>query len=68
MFLGIPLEEDTLNHIAQFRSQWEDMPGIRWIPDKQLHITVYFLGNVPAERLPNLIEFLPRSIEQVRVI
>ena len=56
MFLGIPIPLDIGSHITHFRRQFTPSSQIRWVPDAQLHITVYFLGNVPEERIPNLIE------------
>ncbi len=36
----------------------QEIPGIRWTPLQNLHLTTYFIGAVPAEVLPNLIALI----------
>lgn len=35
-----------------------EIPGIRWTPLQNLHLTTYFIGTVPAEVLPNLMALI----------
>ena len=30
------------------------LPGVKWVPGENFHITLRFLGNIPDERLPEL--------------
>lgn len=54
LFLGIPLPKESLQCIATFREAMPAHPYIRWVEERHLHITVFFMGKVPAEMLDNL--------------
>ena len=58
LFLGIPIPEEERHAIQTFANYHRHLKGIRWIPKQNLHITTYFLGDVPVEQLGNLMELL----------
>jgi 2'-5' RNA ligase len=62
-FVAFDLSEDLRRQldvqIARLRSRLQ--PGaIRWVPSENIHLTLKFLGEVPAERLPGIQEMLRR--------
>jgi 2'-5' RNA ligase len=64
LFIGIPAPESIFSPIQSLRKAWAETPGIRWVPEENLHITVFFFGNVSAELIPNLIEMVRVSLRE----
>ncbi len=61
LFIAIPLPADVRQEIGrlQARLRRETPPGtVRWSPKDQFHITLKFLGDVPAEQLAALQQAL----------
>ncbi len=58
LFLGIPAPAGIFTPLRALQEKLADAPGIRWIADENLHITVFFFGNVAEELIPNLIEMI----------
>ena len=44
LFVAIDLPEEVKRELARFRR--EEMPGARWVPLDQLHLTLRFIGEV----------------------
>ena len=55
LFLAIPLSEEIKNELDKYKNETV-LESIRWIPSKNLHITLYFLGDVKEEEIPELID------------
>jgi len=52
LFLAINLPEETKREIAAATTALrESAPELTWVRDSQLHLTIKFLGEQPAERL-----------------
>ncbi|WP_181306366.1 RNA 2',3'-cyclic phosphodiesterase [Rufibacter sp. XAAS-G3-1] len=47
LFVAARLPEEVIAYLGQARQAYED-PSIRAVPEQNLHLTLYFLGNVPA--------------------
>lgn len=58
LFLGLWPEPATMPALAAHAGAWSWTPGARRTPPERLHITLHFLGNVAAARLPQLREAL----------
>jgi 2'-5' RNA ligase len=52
LFLAIDLPEETKEQLRQLRV---DIPGARWVPSNQLHLTLAFLGDVEMESMKRLM-------------
>ncbi len=50
-FLSIPLPEELLLKIEEWKSTFPSNGLIRWVREEKLHITVLFLGNIENEKL-----------------
>lgn len=64
MFVAIELPEYVKQHIAATIAQLKrqaNTPGARWVAAESLHVTLKFLGDVPASR----IETIQSSLESV---
>lgn len=58
LFLGVELPDEWRQPLASFIEAHQEIPGIRWTPLQNLHLTTYFIGTVPAEVLPNLMALI----------
>lgn len=56
LFIALPLPEPI--QIVLSRLAAESLPGARWTPQHQLHVTMRFLGDVDDARLPAIVERL----------
>ncbi|MFH1375649.1 MAG: RNA 2',3'-cyclic phosphodiesterase [Patescibacteria group bacterium] len=66
IFLAIPLLRDYLQKIAEYQ-QGVDLRGCgRWVPPRNLHVTVFFLGEVAEQRLPELKDKLQKVTSQLK--
>lgn len=53
--------DDAVRHaLAQSLAHWSWPVGVATVKPERLHATLHFLGNVPAERIPQLDQALAR--------
>ena len=60
-FIALPIPESVKDQIERVQAELRRiLPGksVRWTKREQFHLTLRFLGNVPAERLPELTDAL----------
>jgi 2'-5' RNA ligase len=55
LFIAIELPEEVREELCRLRIQ---IPGARWVPESQIHLTLAFLGDVETERVAGLTERL----------
>ncbi len=55
LFLAVELPDETKEQLCKLRT---DIPGARWVPANQLHLTLAFLGDVDVESMKRLVEKL----------
>ena len=48
------LREDALRRVSPLHEQLG--PGVRWVPEQNLHLTLKFLGEVDPDRIPRLLQ------------
>ena len=58
LFLALWPDAPTRAALARCRDAWVWDAGARPEPDERLHLTLHFLGAVPQQRLPELVEGL----------
>ena len=59
LFIGIPAGREIKPILFDIQSYMEHKPGkIRWVPPKNIHMTLFFLGNVCLDDIPKLTEAL----------
>ena len=52
-FLAIPLPEDLQNYLAEFVRPFRGRPDrVNWVPEKNLHLTLHFLGPTDTDKIP----------------
>jgi 2'-5' RNA ligase len=60
-FIAVPLPDSLLRQLASLQRRLEEqMPrrGVRWVRREGIHLTLKFLGDTPAEKLPSIKEAL----------
>jgi 2'-5' RNA ligase len=75
LFLSIPIERHFADVFMRYADTESDLTYLRWTPARKLHITLLFVGPVPAERVPTVVDTVravvarhaPFSLELARV-
>ena len=63
LFIGIPAGREIKPILSDIQSSLELNSGqIRWVPPKNIHITLSFIGNVSLEGIPNLTKALEDAL------
>jgi 2'-5' RNA ligase len=57
VFIAINLLEDVKKSLVSYEANWPDLP-IRWTKKENLHITLFFLGYVNDEELPEICQIV----------
>ncbi|GAA4298696.1 RNA 2',3'-cyclic phosphodiesterase [Nibribacter koreensis] len=57
LFVAVPLPQTLKDYLVKTRQAY-DVPGIRAVPEQNLHLTLFFLGNEPAAQLDVILEQL----------
>jgi 2'-5' RNA ligase len=57
LFIAVPLPEKLKVALREFQPYFPGN-GIRFIPEENLHLTLHFTGDTPAEKLPELLHKL----------
>lgn len=67
-FIAIELPLVVLQSLAKLREHLIQYtsPGVKWVDPKGIHLTIKFLGAVPANRLALIQEALAKVVEGVR--
>lgn len=63
LFLALWPDEGTRAAIAAWQDAWHWPPAARLVARERLHLTLHFIGNVAAERLPELASGLQVGFE-----
>jgi len=68
LFIAIDLDQAARTAIAVEQARLKkaigDRSSLRWVHDEQMHLTLVFLGEVPENRAPRLIDTIERPIDQ----
>lgn len=54
LFIAAPLTTETISRFAEWKKQAGYHPLLRYLPDINLHITLCFMGDTPADLLPQI--------------
>ena len=64
LFIGIRFhaDESFRDFYSGIQDELQGIRGIRWVPEKNLHFTLKFLGDTEEKRVPLLNEALQKSV------
>ena len=64
VFIGIPIGHKIKSILPFIKSVFNCNPRlIKWIPSENIHLTLFFLGNVSNKDFPDLIQSVEKKIE-----
>lgn len=64
VFLGAALNQHYIEACEQVKQQNANVPGIRWVPQQNLHITTLFIGDVAEAEIENLCVNINTILQQ----
>jgi 2'-5' RNA ligase len=67
LFLALWPDEPERAALAEWRNAWRWPSRAAPVPDAKLHLTLHFLGNVPGERVPELMHGFDLSFSAFRL-
>jgi RNA 2',3'-cyclic 3'-phosphodiesterase len=61
LFVALEIPEAVRENLAAIRNDFSSVDSqVRWVPPQNFHVTLKFIGSVPPEKLPPIIEALRR--------
>lgn len=60
LFVALEISEEVRENLAAIRKKLSFGTEVRWVPPQNFHVTLEFIGNVLAEKVPQIIEALQR--------
>jgi RNA 2',3'-cyclic 3'-phosphodiesterase len=66
LFIAVELNNNIwsqLEYVVKYLQGYE-LPSVRWVPVRNTHLTLKFLGEVPEERLPSLKALITKIATQ----
>lgn len=63
LFVAAALPPDLIAYLTQARQAYEN-PALRMVPEQNLHLTLYFLGNVPAAEISQIRQTLAQVAQR----
>lgn len=54
LFLAIDVPEREKARITEMQDAMKPLPGARWVPPENLHVTLVFLGRIPRSQMDEL--------------
>ncbi len=65
IFLAVPVPKEIISLQDKLREQNSHLEKVKWMRNHNIHLTIYFIGNIPAEEFEDIIELiLPITTEQ----
>ncbi len=58
LFVAIPIGIHFLSSIQLVKQLNENLEGVRWTPQANLHLTLFFLGKVNSIHIPKIIQLM----------
>jgi 2'-5' RNA ligase len=67
LFVAIELPEGVLRALAEVQERLRErsLDGLRWVRPEGIHLTLKFLGETPAEKLPDIERALEQAVRGI---
>jgi 2'-5' RNA ligase len=62
LFIAINLPEGVKEELARLQSMWPEL-GAKWTKKNNLHITLFFLGPVVEQKIPELLKIMEETVQ-----
>ncbi|SFC18630.1 2'-5' RNA ligase [Halobiforma haloterrestris] len=67
LFVSVDLPDELADPVADLQAEFDDASGLNFTDPEQAHVTLKFLGDVEADRLPDLERELAAAVEDADV-
>lgn len=64
LFLAIPAPKAVISLQDSLREDSSRLEKVKWIRNPNIHLTIYFIGNIPAEEFENVFEIILPVIDE----
>src|ERR1051326_2416895 len=65
IFLAVPVPQEIISLQDSLRENNSHLKKVKWMRNQNIHLTIYFIGNIPAEEFEDVVELiLPITTEQ----
>lgn len=65
MFVAVEIPSDLQSALAYIQNEAKkELKGARWVPPKNIHLTLKFLGSCPEEQLLSIESALSKAVER----
>ena len=62
-FIGVDINPDTVQKVSELLVQLKPrLPGIRWVPSRNFHFTLKFLGDIEEAKIDPIAHALERAL------
>jgi len=65
LFCAVEIDETVRRRLLEFQDELRGAAGIKWVAPENLHITIKFLGDVEASRVPRVAAALAEAASSV---
>lgn len=67
LFLGVAIPDDVTAQLNEtYAKLKQDYPEFSWVPEKNYHITISFLGERSEDKMPYIVEAIERSTFDIK--
>lgn len=66
LFAAVPVGAEVRRNLAALQDRLRrDFPRVKWVPPENIHLTLVFIGDVPAETVPVIAPLLGQAANTV---
>ncbi|MDF9409260.1 RNA 2',3'-cyclic phosphodiesterase [Pelotomaculum isophthalicicum JI] len=63
LFVAVNFSDEARKKIGSLIRELRELPSdVKWVDDANLHLTIQFLGNVPEDQVPDIVNVLKHSV------
>ncbi|MGB4775108.1 MAG: RNA 2',3'-cyclic phosphodiesterase [Daejeonella sp.] len=63
LFLAIPVPEEIQTYLEDLKKANRHIQGVKWMKDYNLHLTIYFIGNMDENTFDELIKCIDITVQ-----
>jgi RNA 2',3'-cyclic 3'-phosphodiesterase len=68
IFLAVPSPPEIHEYLRILKEKNQNIQGIKWMKDHNLHLTIYFLGNIESDSFDDIVQLLTPLINSTKKI
>ena len=66
-FVAIELSDDVKSELDRLEARLKsgDAPRVKWVNPESVHLTLKFLGNIPADKVGKIVGALTEAVQEI---